>query len=52
MEDTKKGSTANATVDSVAETLIDLPAAEEQAGQTKGGPDGQPTCYLQYKLDR
>jgi hypothetical protein len=37
MEDTKKGNTTNATVDLVAETMTDLPVAEEQAGETKGG---------------
>ena len=52
MEDIRKGNTANATVDPVAETLNDLPVAEEQAGETKGGQDGQPICYLRYKLDR
>jgi hypothetical protein len=52
MEETEKGNKTNETVDLVAETLTDLPVAEEQAGEIKGGRDGQPVCYLRYNLSR
>ena len=52
MENTKEGNTTNVTVDLVAEMLTDLPADEQQADQTKGGNDGEPVCYLSYKLSR
>ena len=51
MEDTKTGYTTNAPDELVAETLTDMPVAEEQAAETKGG-DGQPVCYLRYILSR